>query len=114
MHVIDSGLAGWLLGLSAAKISSRDPAVLTEFGHLVETSLQAVRNQANVQVGQRVLITGAGGGIGTLAAQLAKARGASVTGVCGPGSACGDGSPRELPAEMTIGAISGGTVRRPA
>jgi predicted AAA+ superfamily ATPase len=31
------GLAGWLLGLSAAKISSRDPAVLTEFGHLVET-----------------------------------------------------------------------------
>ncbi len=29
--------AAWLLGLSAAKISSRDPAVLTEFGHLVET-----------------------------------------------------------------------------
>ena len=37
VHVIDSGLAGWLLGLSAAKIASRDPAVLTEFGHLVET-----------------------------------------------------------------------------
>ncbi len=37
VHVIDSGLAGWLLGLSAAKISSRNPAVLTEFGHLVET-----------------------------------------------------------------------------
>jgi hypothetical protein len=37
VHVIDSGLAGRLLGLSAAKISSRDPAVLTEFGHLVET-----------------------------------------------------------------------------
>ena len=37
VHVIDSGLAGWLLGLGAAKISSRDPAVLTEFGHLVET-----------------------------------------------------------------------------
>jgi predicted AAA+ superfamily ATPase len=35
--MIDSGLAAWLLGLSAAKISSRDPAVLTEFGHLVET-----------------------------------------------------------------------------
>ena len=29
VHVIDSGLACWLLGLSAAKISSRDPAVLT-------------------------------------------------------------------------------------
>ncbi|MGH3149671.1 MAG: ATP-binding protein [Streptosporangiaceae bacterium] len=37
VHVIDSGLAGWLLGLSAAKVGSRDPAVLTGFGHLVET-----------------------------------------------------------------------------
>jgi uncharacterized protein len=37
VHIIDSGLAGWLLGLSAAKINSRNPAVLTEFGHLVET-----------------------------------------------------------------------------
>jgi len=48
------------------------------------TALQAVRNQANVQAGQRVLIIGAGGGIGTFAVQLAKERGASVTGVCGP------------------------------
>jgi hypothetical protein len=37
VHIIDSGLAGWLLGLSAAKINSRNPAALTEFGHLVET-----------------------------------------------------------------------------
>jgi hypothetical protein len=37
VHVIDSGLAGWLLGLNAAKINSRNPAALTEFGHLVET-----------------------------------------------------------------------------
>jgi predicted AAA+ superfamily ATPase len=37
VHIIDSGLAGWLLGLSAAKINSRNPATLTEFGHLVET-----------------------------------------------------------------------------
>lgn len=37
VHLIDSGLAGWLLGLSAAKVNSRDPHVLTEFGHLVET-----------------------------------------------------------------------------
>jgi uncharacterized protein len=37
VHVIDSGLAGWLLGLSAAKINSRNLAALTEFGHLVET-----------------------------------------------------------------------------
>jgi hypothetical protein len=37
VHIIDSGLAGWLLGLSAAKVNSRAPAALTEFGHLVET-----------------------------------------------------------------------------
>jgi NADPH:quinone reductase-like Zn-dependent oxidoreductase len=51
------------------------------------TALQAVRNQAHVQAGQRVMITGAGGGIGTFAVQIAKARGASVTGVCGPAKA---------------------------
>jgi predicted AAA+ superfamily ATPase len=37
VHIIDSGLAGWLLGLSATKVNSRTPAALTEFGHLVET-----------------------------------------------------------------------------
>lgn len=42
VHVIDSGLAAWLLGLSAARIGSRehtvpDYTVLSEFGHLVET-----------------------------------------------------------------------------
>jgi NADPH:quinone reductase-like Zn-dependent oxidoreductase len=51
------------------------------------TALQAVRDQARVQAGQRVMITGAGGGIGTFAVQLAKARGASVTAVCGPAKA---------------------------
>jgi NADPH:quinone reductase-like Zn-dependent oxidoreductase len=51
------------------------------------TALQAVRDHAHVQAGQRVMITGAGGGIGTFAVQLAKARGATVTGVCGPAKA---------------------------
>ncbi len=49
------------------------------------TALQAVRNQARVRAGQRVLVIGAGGGVGTFAVQIAKASGAHVTGVCSAG-----------------------------
>ena len=45
-------------------------------------ALQAVREHGGVRAGQRVLIIGAGGGVGTFAVQIAKASGAEVTGVC--------------------------------
>ncbi|WP_207782456.1 ATP-binding protein [Phytoactinopolyspora limicola] len=37
LHIVDSGLAAWLLGLTERKLAGREPAVLTEFGHLLET-----------------------------------------------------------------------------
>lgn len=67
------------LARAPAGLSHEQAAVLPLAGM---TALQALRDELGVQPGQRVLINGASGGVGTLAVQLAKAMHARVVGVC--------------------------------
>ena len=63
-------------------VSFEQAAVVPISGY---AALQAVREHGGVRAGQRVLIIGAGGGVGTFAVQIAKADGAEVTGVSSTG-----------------------------
>lgn len=63
------------------------------------TALQAVRDGGQVTAGQKVLVIGAGGGVGSFAVQIAKAFGADVTGVCSTGKV---GFVRSLGADRVI------------
>lgn len=84
---------GWCKGAFAEYASVSEAALVPKPANLtyVEasaigtsacTALQGLRDPGKVESGQKVLIIGASGGIGTFAVQIAKAHGAEVTGVC--------------------------------
>jgi NADPH:quinone reductase-like Zn-dependent oxidoreductase len=80
------------LAMKPAGVSFEDAAAIPVAGL---TALQGLRDTGRIQSGQRVLVDGASGGVGTFAVQIAKAFGADVTAAC---------SPRNVETARSIGA----------
>ena len=84
-HVLAGGFAEYtcvsedFLGLKPANLTFEQAAAVPL---AALTALQGLRDHGRIQPGQKVLIIGASGGVGTFAVQIAKLFGADVTGVC--------------------------------
>jgi NADPH:quinone reductase-like Zn-dependent oxidoreductase len=88
---------GWCKGSFAEYAAASEDALAPKPANLTfeqaaavpmagSVALQALRDHGNIHTGQRVLVNGASGGVGSFAVQIAKSLGAEVTGVCSTGN----------------------------
>ena len=109
-----SGAYAEYVAVKADRAIVRKPEGLTfeqagAVGTAAITALQGLRDEGGLQPGQRVLINGASGGVGTYAVQIAKALGAEVTAVC---SAPNVEIARSLGADLVVDYRSDDVTRR--